>query len=131
MFKFNKNELLKADEQYLNKLPNNSFDVVFTVSVLDHLPKIDAALKNLIRIAKKRVILIELVFPKEGTFISKKVVPFSYSHDYPKLLHKLSSKLKFKVTINKKISLGSDILDFYQLYVIEKANLTSKKGDLK
>lgn len=119
LFGFDKHVLIEGDELYLKQLKSNSFDVVFTISVLDHLPEIEKTLKNLLRIAKKRVILIELVFPKIGTFASKEVVPFSYSHNYLKLLAKISSEHKFKIITQKKVHLGPGILRYYHLYVLQ------------
>lgn len=50
--------LVLDDEGWLAKQPPDAWDVAFTVSVLDHLPKVDAPLAHLSRIART-LILVE------------------------------------------------------------------------
>lgn len=87
-------ELDVADEDYLAKQPERSVDVVFTVSVLDHLPKIDGVLSDLARIAHRYYVAIEPfpeeelryldVFKKDGRCrpAVTTTTPYSYLHPY-------------------------------------------------
>lgn len=51
--------VIVGDENYLKTMKDNSFDVVFTSSVICHIPDADEVIKNLKRIAKRKVVLIE------------------------------------------------------------------------
>ena len=82
-----------ASEGMLSVFPNNTFDVAFTVSVLDHLPEPVSALIELERISKV-LILLEPWMGTEGKVLKnynedqKKVIdttPYSYSWNYAKL----------------------------------------------
>ena len=91
---------LKGDERDLFNMADKSFDVVFTCSVLDHIPEPTwkAVYDQLVRLAKKAVVIYEPVYPAsfrwpiyEGN-LSKvsdaifptglRVVPFTYSWNY-------------------------------------------------
>lgn len=50
-----------GDENYLKEMKTNSFDLVFTASVLDHIPpeNIDSIITHLLRICKKHLICSE------------------------------------------------------------------------
>lgn len=104
--------LTVGDEKELKNYADNSVDVVFTCSVLDHIP--DPAWKSvyddLVRISRKAVVLLEPMYKElkplsnpmiimgggdvyEGDLASVadtlfpnglRVVPFTYSWDYPK-----------------------------------------------
>lgn len=63
--------LIRADETYLRNLCN--VDVVFTVSVLDHIEKIGGIIKELQRIANKFVFLAET---------TDKIGEYYFSHNY-------------------------------------------------
>lgn len=78
-----------GDENYLYYAPDA--DVVFTVSVLDHIPDWKPVYKNLKRIAKKALILLEPVFVEKTGVIYEgdldtlvEAAPFTYSRDYVK-----------------------------------------------
>lgn len=81
---------IKGDENDLYNMQSDGFDVVFTCSVLDHIP--DPTWKlvydNLVRVAKKAVVLLEpVVVESQFTYtgdLSKimRVVPYTYSWDY-------------------------------------------------
>lgn len=60
-----------GDEKYLRHLVN--FDVVFTVSVLDHIEDVDAIIGELKRIANKSVFLLET---------NDTPAPYYYPHNY-------------------------------------------------
>lgn len=66
--------VMLGDENYLRNICNA--DVVFTVSVLDHIQKIDGIIDELKRIANKCVFLAETNDTWAG--------PYYYHHDYEK-----------------------------------------------
>ena len=87
-------DLRLGDETALRAFADGEWDVVFTVSVLDHMPDPAAALEQLARITRRRLVLIEPHPLREGT--GKAVqegrkardepMPFTYLHDYDALL---------------------------------------------
>jgi ubiquinone/menaquinone biosynthesis C-methylase UbiE len=62
-------DLRVGDEKQLAAFKDKEFDLVFTVSVLDHIPRIDAICSNLIRCAKKAVFCLEISLPVEGRIV--------------------------------------------------------------
>ena len=71
LLKFNQKFVICGDETYLRNIVN--FDIVFTCSVLDHIPVIDGIIQELKRIANKKVFLAEANGEREDYY---------YSHDY-------------------------------------------------
>jgi SAM-dependent methyltransferase len=86
-------DLRVADETSLASIPDSSFDVTFTVSVLDHIAMPQQTAVHLARITRKFVIVYEICHDKIGKIeemqdAEGKVVegyPFSYFHDYRRL----------------------------------------------
>jgi SAM-dependent methyltransferase len=81
-------EAIYADITNNIPLPDKSFDVVFTSVVLLHIPpnKIDRAVSNLCRVAKKCLVLME---PKYNPVpLNVKVQPHCFNHNLPKLINK-------------------------------------------
>ncbi len=115
LFEFSGQELKVGDEEDLARLPTDGFDIVFTVSVLDHLPEIGATLNELLRIAAKRVMLLELVLPGDGLRLSDEIWPFSYSHNYTRAFNKLA----LKAIQERSVVLGEGPLSHYCLYELE------------
>lgn len=60
--------LIEGDESYLPHFADGAFDVVFTVSVLDHIPHPEwkAVYAELVRIAKRAMVMLEPVYPGYG-----------------------------------------------------------------
>lgn len=111
-----------ADENILKFFPNDSFDVSFTVSVLDHLPEPTVTLAELIRISQKAVLLLEPWLGEEGKVVENfnvqkgevvKTTPFSYSWDYPKMSRQLAPNWSCEV---ERFSLRTNLGRFYHLY---------------
>ncbi len=118
--------LVVGDEKWLAYQDIDSFDVVFTSSVLDHVPSPlwKEIYANLVRVAKKAVILYEPVLPKrgrpkngaretilEGDFNEHiDTTPFTYSWDYLKNDPELKEIAKIPIPDNK--SLGK----YYRLF---------------
>lgn len=63
-------DLRHGDETYLSKFNSGSFDLVFTVSVLDHIPNIVPVCKELIRCSKKYIYCLEIRLPEEGKIVN-------------------------------------------------------------
>lgn len=87
-------DLSQADETFLQGQPNDAFDVVFTVSVLDHLPNPKPILAEMVRVARIAVLLLEPNLGEEGKVfknaqsageIAPEATPYSYSWDYSRL----------------------------------------------
>ncbi len=77
-----------ADELSLKDIPDNSFDLVFTNSVLCHIQDIDGILKDLIRISKKHLMMVEAI-KRQGVHW--------WRHDYP------GEKILFEKSIQNKL----------------------------
>jgi SAM-dependent methyltransferase len=86
--------LSQADETFVEKQPDDSFDVIFTVSVLDHVPNPKPILKEMVRVARLGVLLLEPSLGEEGKVLKNasnqaksinEATPYSYSWDYARL----------------------------------------------
>ena len=92
-----------ASEEILSVFPSNTFDVAFTVSVLDHLPEPVNALIELERISKSLFLLepwmgIEGKVLKNFNEAQQKVIdttPYSYSLELCKALPGMLSRKSF------------------------------------
>lgn len=51
--------LICGDESRLSEVPDNSYDIVFTCSVLCHIDNIDGIVEHLKRISKKHILFVE------------------------------------------------------------------------
>ena len=79
-----------ADETFLRRVNDNSYDVSFTISVLDHIPYVDTTIFDLIRVTRDYVIAYEICHKRSGKIIRMQSpegeivdgYPFSYFHDY-------------------------------------------------
>lgn len=79
---------------------------------LDHLPDPAPALKEMARLATKRLVLVELTLPDFGSVDDPRCVPFSYSHDYEKLFADLGIRLLKRT----RTPCGEDISEHYTTY---------------
>jgi SAM-dependent methyltransferase len=82
-------DVLLGDERTLSLFDPESFDVAYTVSVIDHIPEPQTALDELDRIART-LVLVEPWLGFEGkvetTSDGKRANPFLYSWDYAERL---------------------------------------------
>jgi len=62
-------DLRVADERGLESFADGAFDLVFCVSVLDHISAIDEVCRQLVRVAGKAVFLMEVRLPVEGRVV--------------------------------------------------------------
>ncbi len=59
-------DLRVGDERTLSQFGDRTFDMVFTVSVLDHIPRIAPLCRELVRIARRVALFLEVTLPVEG-----------------------------------------------------------------
>ena len=83
-----------VDETYFSNIEPNSYDVIFTVSVLDHIPEIRTVVKDLYNACSNYVLSVEphidsndnyLKTFKDENRIPDQITtetPYSYTHDY-------------------------------------------------
>ncbi|RIV89750.1 class I SAM-dependent methyltransferase [Aurantiacibacter xanthus] len=114
--------LAVADERALEVLPDNAFDVIYTVSVLDHLPDPETVFRSMIRVAKRGVFLLEPWLGEEGKVIRNRnladnrmvdTTPFSYSWDYVRIGKVVAPDWHLDV---EPFPMRSNLGRFYQLY---------------
>lgn len=88
-----------GDETTVLAFPALSFDLVFTLSVIDHLPDPLPILCNLMRITRKSLLLREPWLGKEGRVVKNRhrktgtlidTTPYSYSWDYQRLFQEIA-----------------------------------------
>ena len=80
----------------LSKFPDNSFDLVFTCTVLIHIPteKVQAILKEMVRISKKFVLHIEDNHEEEGVYWYREGVPQRWKTNYVSLYEGLGHEAR-------------------------------------
>jgi SAM-dependent methyltransferase len=91
-------DLHVGDETALRDYPDSRWDLVFTVSVLDHIPDCRETCRELRRIASRYVVLCEPCRPGVSGRIDLEgskdgqapVTPYSYYHDYYGIFDELS-----------------------------------------
>lgn len=59
-------DLRVGNERTLAEFADGAFDAVFTVSVLDHVPQIERLCAELVRVAKRAALFLEVTLPIEG-----------------------------------------------------------------
>ena len=119
--------LIHGDESTLSGIEDDAFDIVFTSSVLDHIPDIKRVTKELLRITKECFIAFEpYVEGVEGKVVGKFVAPASYLWDYPRLFDKLGWEVEQKVSYDKKTSrpLGKR----YHLFTVKPKVMEETEG---
>lgn len=99
-------DLRVADESGLGLFEDRSFDVSFTISVLDHLAYPRGALAELIRVSRLAVILLEPELGVEGRVLANRhpeesevsaATPFSYSWDYESMIRAIAPNASLSV----------------------------------
>jgi SAM-dependent methyltransferase len=116
-----------ADEDILELFPVDSFDVVFSISVLDHLPYPAPVLANLARIARRAVLLLEPWLGEEGKVVRNfnvqqnsmvDTTPYSYSWNYVTLGEQVLPDWNL---IETPYPMNSNLGRFYSLYSFESS----------
>lgn len=92
-----------------------SFVFVYTNGLLSHIPpnQIKQAIKEIVRVSKKDILLIEYLGTRSGRNFIDNVKKFTWIHNYDRLISVLDANVKY----NKKISLGTDL---YQIILLQK-----------
>src|SRR4051812_33212418 len=84
-------DLRLADEHELEGFADDSWDVAFTVSVLDHMPEPASTIEHLVRIACRRIVILEPHAPVGSGVVTTvrsrygaddASTPYTYIHDY-------------------------------------------------
>lgn len=139
---FSKNlELIIGDENSIKKEKNNFYDLIFTVSVLDHLPDPSLTIQELIKKTKRYIIFLEpfnpdikktekienisTIWKKQST---TQATPYTYFHNY-KLYFK-QNKLDIVLELPLPTHLGK-IGPFYKLFLVQKINNKTHVFDKK
>lgn len=116
-------DLRVADEGFLQAMKPGAVDVIFTVSVIDHLPSPEQVLAHMLRVSRIGVILLEPWIGREGRIVRNPLpdeqggtdtTPYSYSWDYERLAARMSSSPKVDV-IPYPLS-GTNLGPYYRLY---------------
>ncbi|MGH3679079.1 MAG: methyltransferase domain-containing protein, partial [Natronosporangium sp.] len=99
-------DLRASGEECLASMEDASVDVVFTVSVLDHLPEPEPVFVELARIARTALILLEPFTGRVGRSDGEAgsadphnvltSIPFSYTWDYVALSRKLAGSWRWR-----------------------------------
>ena len=87
-------DLAVGTEGGLRQYPDNTFDVTFTHSVLDHIPFIEATVRELLRVTRSVLIFDEPCGPKTGKVERQKAdagwedaYPHFFIHGYRTIVH--------------------------------------------
>ena len=117
-----------SDESSLKELADGAFDVAFTVSVLDHLPHPEVALKELARISRIAVYLLEPWLGDEGKVVRNynralsrdiETTPYSYSWDYQELVKRTLPNWS---CVSRPMPLPTNLGLFYFLFELVPAH---------
>ncbi|MCP5420905.1 MAG: methyltransferase domain-containing protein [Gammaproteobacteria bacterium] len=125
-----------GDELFLEKLAEDSFEVTFTVSVLDHIPFIEEVARKLIQITSRYLVLYEICYHRFGKITQMATAdgeivdgyPFSYFHDYDGLFRKLGTWCVLDVALP---AFPGNLGEFYRLKVFSKHSADIGKQLLK
>jgi tetratricopeptide (TPR) repeat protein len=117
--------LVHGGEEKLNEIEDGAYDVVFTVSVLDHIPHVEAVLRELLRIAKKYFIAIEPFSESKEDASKYAVANYSYFWDYPALF----SKFGAAIVQDRAYPISDQGLGpFYHLYIVKPVQCQNDRG---
>ncbi len=118
-----------GDENFLEHLDDNSFDSVFTVSVLDHIPTIDGIVKNMLRLSSKFVLIVEPVHPEGlggkvtriantwGDHKGSGATPFTYVHDYRSIFSQVGANVVVDIPFPTHLNNAGPL---YRMFILEK-----------
>lgn len=115
--------LYVADELWIASQPTDGFDVVFTISVLDHIPNIRQIGGEIARVCRRYIVLLEIHHETQGKVQQMRAsdgspvpgYPYSYFHDYRAYFER---KLEWACVLDAHVPAGTaDLLETYRLYV--------------
>jgi len=79
-------------------IPDNRYDIIFTMSLLDHVPEVEQVCREFLRIARQAVILIEVDTGAEGKCVEELkqtgVDNYCYSRNYRRLFESLGARVR-------------------------------------
>ena len=108
-------DLVESDENFLAAQSDGAYDVVFTISVLDHIPDPMPVLKELVRVARKAVFLLEPDTGVDGKVVRNMngrtgdivdTTPYSYSWNIPAMARSLDVRVTSTPYILENTNLG-------------------------
>ncbi|WEX91076.1 class I SAM-dependent methyltransferase [Sinorhizobium garamanticum] len=118
--------LAAGDERLLKIFPDLTFDVTFTVSVIDHVATPGEILTELARITRRKLLLLEPWLGEEGK-VERNVnittgelidtTPYSYSWDYHRLTRQHLPGWQIE---DEPYALQSNLGRFYRLYTLTR-----------
>ncbi len=118
-------DLVQADETFFREKADGAFDVVFTVSVLDHLASPKPVLTEMVRVARLAVLLLEPTLGEDGKVVRNihpstgegmETTPYTYSWDY----EKLSAGLPVEISKIPYALSGTNLGPYYALFRLVK-----------
>jgi SAM-dependent methyltransferase len=118
-------DLRIGDEAWLPVQGADAFDIVYTVSVIDHIPRPQAAVQALVAAAADLVVICEIMHSVTGRLARMEDAdgtltdgyPFSYFHDYPSLFAAAGAWLLADIAC----PVGTTgVLPYYRLQVYSK-----------
>jgi len=132
-------DLTVGDETHLRTIDDSAYDLVFTISVLDHLPRCGDILAQLVRIAREYIFLLEPTRSDRAGISAKATsfrgcdegewedaTPFSYFHSYENMASVLGLETIAQLpTPLRLFRLGP----FYELHLYRKSGEGSAFSD--
>jgi SAM-dependent methyltransferase len=118
-------DLQVGDEAWLPAQGADAFDIVYTVSVIDHIPQPQKAIGALVAAAAELIVICEIMHSETGRLTRMEDAdgrltdgyPFSYFHDYPSLFAAAGAWLLADVAC----PVGTTgVLPYYRLQVYSK-----------
>ena len=114
-----------GDEAWLPAQGADAFDIVYTVSVIDHIPAPEAAVAALVAAARDLVVIYEIMHTVTGRLARMEDAegrlsegyPFSYFHNYPRLFAAAGAWLAADVAFPAG---ATGVLPYYRLQVYSK-----------
>ncbi len=122
-------DLRRGDEAHLKVLADGSWDVLFTVSVLDHVPYLKSVADELVRVTRKYLCICEPVLPgHDGRIVDvdgpgdrPDVASYSYFHDYYSFFATQPVKLVYDLSLAANaVNIGPT----YRLLVYTKLDIS-------
>ncbi len=135
-------DLLCRDENYINTLEPNSFDLVFTVSVLDHVVNAKEIIQKLMDLTSQYCVFIEPfktgVNAKFGKIEAINTLwsnssdhepnPYTYIHDYPMIFKDAGYQLVQRLPMPTHLNRAGPI---YNIWIVSKQNCTNPEEIIK
>jgi FkbM family methyltransferase len=119
-------DLEVGDERIFQRFEADSFDLILTLSVLDHIAGIRSVCRELLRCSRHNVLCIEVSLPLEGK-VSRHfdhraqevmdTTPYSYSWDYARVFRELGAP---RVDVQSAFLHETSLHPYYKAFVVHK-----------